>query len=168
MFTGTSAMQLPAYLSRRLRSVLKSSLSLGSWARMYAGRNVTFVILGAIGLLGAWEVGFVQGQIAMLILASGLVTSVVFSAAQENGLDTLEVEGYGLKGRARGTDVLVVLLFFALVGLGYLHHLQEEALLNRVLEAMTENTYVLSLPQADRERLQIQMPDSLRRKIRRD
>ena len=129
-------------------------------------RGVTFVILGAAGLLGAYEVGFIQGQLAALILASGLVTSLVVSASGVRVSDTLELEGYGIKGRARGTDVLVVLLFFALVALGYLHHYQEEALLTKLLEAMTENTYVLSLPQAERERLNIVMPDSLRRKLR--
>lgn len=113
------------------------------------------------------EIGFIQGQVAVLVLTSGLITSLVFSVAKENGVsDTLEVEGYGIKGRARGTDVLVVLLFFALCGLGYMHHIQEEALLNRLLEAMTENTYVLSLPQSEREKLNIAMPDSLRKKLR--
>lgn len=64
--------------------------------------------------------------------------------------------------------MLLVILFFALVGLGYLHHVQEEAMLAKILEVMTEQNYILSLSQERREKLEIAMPDSLRKKLRHD
>ena len=80
--------------------------------------------------------------------------------------ESIEVEGYGLRASVKSKDILIFILFTALVGLGYLHHIHEENTLSRLFEAMAENTYLLSLPQAEREKLNLRMPDSLRRKIR--
>jgi hypothetical protein len=62
-----------------------------------------------------------------------------------------------------------VLLFICVVGyFGYEHHKASEEAFKKIYEATVENTYVLSLPQAEREKLNISIPDSLRRKMRRE
>lgn len=96
-----------------------------------------------------------------------------------NGEDqTIEVKGLGLEGRLRGkrlvnANSLLLTAVCALAALGYQHHASSEEQhkkqgeeLRQIHEAMAENTYVLSLSQADREKLNIAMPDSLRRKVR--
>ena len=140
---------------------------------MKTNRIIAILILAAAVLFPVKEIAFVLGPAASLVVVAGLVTTLVFSVmnntkaevAMANG-ETLEVEGYGLRARANGKDIFLLILFMALVGLGYLHHVQEETAMTKLFEAIAENTYVLSLPQADRERLQIQMPESLRRKLR--
>lgn len=87
------------------------------------------------------------------------------------GEETLEVKGFGMEGKATGrrlfTDNLIVLCIGGTLAFGvYRHHSSNEEALTRLFEAMAENTYVLSLPQAERERLNIAMPESLRRKVR--
>jgi hypothetical protein len=135
----------------------------GWWVHIGVNKLLAIATLMAVGLLAGVEIGFIQGSMASLILVSGLMTSFVLSGVS---VETLEVEGYGLTGKAKGQSTLVILCFFALVGLGYMHHISEETILSKVLEAMTENTYVLSLSQAEREKLNIAMPDSLRKKLR--
>lgn len=93
--------------------------------------------------------------------------------------EEITVKGFGLEGKASGRKLLSangLLLVFAcaLAVFGYQlltttreeHRSQSEAM-QKLFEAMSENNYILSLSQADRERLNIQMPDSLRRKINR-
>ncbi len=85
--------------------------------------------------------------------------------------ETLDVKGFGTEVKLKGAGILskngltlalICLLIFAI----YKHHTDNEAALTRIYEAMAENTYVLSLPQAEREKLQIAIPESLRRKMR--
>lgn len=71
------------------------------------------------------------------------------------------------KGKSLSVHVYIALIVAGLAILGYKHHSQGDEMLQKILEATTENTYVLSLSQADRERLNLAMPDSLRRKLRR-
>ena len=89
-------------------------------------------------------------------------------AAQQESLD---LEGMGVKVQARGKDVKAPMLLFILAGgigyFGWLHHDASMRELQMIREQMAENTYVLSLSQADRERLNLQMPDSLRRRVQR-
>lgn len=85
--------------------------------------------------------------------------------------DTLEIGAGALKVRATGSDVSRVLAISTVLGLilwaVYEHHNGSREMLQRILEATSENTYVLSLSQVERERLNIAMPESLRRKVRR-
>lgn len=90
----------------------------------------------------------------------------------------IEVKGLGLEGRMRGrrlinTQSLLLAAICALTALGYQHHASSEEShkeqgkeIAKIHESMSENTYVLSLSQAEREKLNIAMPESLRRKIR--
>lgn len=86
--------------------------------------------------------------------------------------ESLEVSGpAGLKLRAAGrrlsAQIYIALAAGIALFLGYEHHNGSREMLQRILEATTENTYVLSLSQAERERLNIAMPESLRRKVHR-
>lgn len=87
--------------------------------------------------------------------------------------DDAHVEMPGFKAKVPGALVkllngsgAVVVLLVCLIAGGVYHHDQTMMTNKQVLEALDANTYVLSLPQAERERLNIAMPDSLRRKIR--
>jgi hypothetical protein len=100
--------------------------------------------------------------------------------------DGLEVKSpTGWTGKAQGTSVLVFLMACALGALVYAHHIQVELSLDalhadtvnkyqsnqqktmdqliHLNESIDANTYVLSLSQQDREKLNILMPDSMRR-----
>lgn len=85
--------------------------------------------------------------------------------------ESLEVGAGPLKIRATGQRLAAQLSIVAGVGIvlffGWEHHTGSREMLQRILEATAENTYVLSLSQAERERLNIAMPESLRRKVRR-
>ncbi len=72
------------------------------------------------------------------------------------------MKGAGVLSKNGLTVALICLLIFGI----YKHHTDNEAALTRIYEAMAENTYVLSLPQAEREKLNIAIPESLRRKMR--
>ncbi len=88
------------------------------------------------------------------------------------GGDSIELSGPGgVKAkftgkRLLGENTLFLLLIFALLYFGYVHHTSNEESLRKVYEALVENTYVISRPQDERERMNITMPESLRRKIR--
>jgi hypothetical protein len=91
--------------------------------------------------------------------------------------EELEIAGPGgLKFKARGTDI--VLLFVAAICIGTAYILWEHKTdtkeyqqamlktLERVGETQAEFTYVVSLTPAEREKLHIDQPESLRKKIR--
>lgn len=87
--------------------------------------------------------------------------------------DAIEVETpIGLKVKAQGDRVARVLAAAAIAApllfLAYKHHENGDQKLDALGEKMSEVVYVLSLTQADRERLNLSMPDSLRRKARRE
>jgi len=101
---------------------------------------------------------------------------------------SLEVEGFGLRTRVRGHDIIVVVLvvmLFLIIGLFIWQHdknisglLAANALhseeIHKVLaenqkllaEHMDDMIYVLSLTDKDRQRLKLAMPDSLRKRKR--
>ena len=79
--------------------------------------------------------------------------------------------GWGIT--ASGAQTILALLVIVLIFLGYLHHQAEQITLadsssqhQRIEQKFDEMTYVLTLSQADRERLNISMPASLRSKVR--
>jgi hypothetical protein len=84
--------------------------------------------------------------------------------------ETVDVSGLGLKLRATGKDVkaptLLILLVLGLTYAGWKHHDATESNYRLMLEQMAEMTYVLSLPQAERDKLNLAMPESLRRRMR--
>lgn len=80
----------------------------------------------------------------------------------------------GWRATAHGRDTILVLLVGVVIALGYLHHQSQEQRLadssaqhTKIEDKFNEMIYVLSLPQADRERLNLSMPDSLRAKTHR-
>jgi len=145
-------------------------------------RNLIYGIALAIALwfLSATELTYINGNVAAIIMASGAITALAFSIVARrggvvaNGDDTVELKGpAGLSAkiparRLLGENSLILIFCCVLAYFGYVHHTSNEEALKRVYEATVENTYVLSLSQADREALKIAMPESLRRKIRRD
>ena len=145
-------------------------------------RNLAYgaaLILGLV-FLAAAELTYINGIAAVIIMVSGAFTALAFSIVARrggvvaNGDDTVELKGpAGLSAkiparRLLGENSLLLIFCCVLAYFGYVHHTSNEEALKRVYEATVENTYVLSLSQADREALKIAMPESLRRKIRRD
>jgi hypothetical protein len=146
----------------------------------------TSAIIGILILVAtsfaAVEAYFTQGSFAAALLVGSLIAAFVFTAVNYNsgvmamatGDETIEVEGPGgSKVRASGFTTAALLIACLLAYAGYLHHTANEAQLarievqlTRVFEAMSEQTFVLSLSQAEREKLNITMPESLRKKIR--
>lgn len=73
---------------------------------------------------------------------------------------------FGWAAEAHGQTVAVLLIAVMLAFLGYRHHVSSEEQMSRLFEAIAENTYLLSLSPTEREKLNIVMPESLRRKLR--
>ena len=91
----------------------------------------------------------------------------------------LDWQGFGMRARVRGHDVIVVVLLVALfVGVGYLifdHDKRSSDRVMRLTEAqervvdeVSALTYVMTLTQEERLRLNISMPESLRKRTRAD
>ena len=145
-------------------------------------RNLIYGIALAIALwfLSATELTYINGNVAAIIMASGAITALAFSIVARrggvvaNGDDTVELKGpAGLSAkiparRLLGENSLILIFCCVLAYFGYVHHTSNEEALKRIYEATVANTYVLSLSQAEREKLQIVMPESLRKQIRRD
>ena len=94
-----------------------------------------------------------------------------------SGNDKLEVEGFGVRARFRGHDVvflmLIILLFAVTVFLGYEHDTRSEkriesiiAAQERLVEEVSALTFVMTLSPDERTKLNIAMPDSLRKKLK--
>lgn len=97
-------------------------------------------------------------------------------AEQRNG-GHLDVEGFGLRARVRGHDIIVVVLIVLLFGaVGYLvwdhDHKNSERMTvlsagqQRVIEEVSALTYVMTLTAEERAKLNLSMPESLRKKLR--
>lgn len=140
-------------------------------------------LLSAAGLLVAVEGGYISGRYAGFVLVGVLLSSLILSMSRRPeinvsdypGQDVLEanVPGGGLKFRGKhlperllGDRAITLLLICAVAWFMWWHHSTTEDLMRKNLEATTENTYVLSLSQAEREKLNIAMPESLRRKLK--
>lgn len=131
-------------------------------------------------VIAMYEIEFLNGRSAAVVLAAATAATLMFSLARQpkeaaimalEGEETLDVKGFGTEVKLKGAGILskngltVALICFLIFAI-YKHHTDNEAALTRIYEAMAENTYVLSLPQADREKLNIAIPESLRRKMR--
>ncbi len=94
---------------------------------------------------------------------------------QDKQGDGVSIKGPGGWGiTAHGAQTILALLVIVLIFLGYLHHQQESIVLSdasaqhqRIEDKFNEVIYVLSLSQADREKLNLNMPQSLRTKTHR-
>lgn len=95
---------------------------------------------------------------------------------QENG-GQVEVEGFGMRARVRGHDVIVVVLLLVLfLGVGYLifdHDRKSEERIGlltisqqKVVEEVSALTYVMTLTAEERAKLKLDMPDALRKKLK--
>ena len=135
-------------------------------------RNVIYGILIVFLLLvGSVELGYTFNKsYSVHLLVAGAATAFLFSMAggfttgsvMANGEkdDAATWEGFGQKARIptkmlTGVNILVVGMFAVILFMQY-----------RILESISEQTYVLSLSQPERERLNLTMPESLRKKIR--
>lgn len=90
--------------------------------------------------------------------------------ASRDSNESLNIDALGVKVKAQGADLkvplLVVMAFGALGYMGWQHHESQTRDAQRMSEQLSELVYVMSLTQEDRNRLQLSMPDSLRRKVR--
>lgn len=87
--------------------------------------------------------------------------------------EQVEVHGpWGFSVSASGGDLRVILymaiLCFILGFALYLHHIRTESSQVEMAEKLTEVIYLLSLTQDERAALKIVMPESLRKKVRRE
>lgn len=91
--------------------------------------------------------------------------------------DALEVDAPGgFKVRARGYDILTLIVVAGLVLLGYMfwEHKDEAKAsqvevtkaVEKVADSQAELSYLISLSPEDRAKLKLDMPDSLRRRMR--
>jgi preprotein translocase subunit YajC len=85
--------------------------------------------------------------------------------------ETVAVKAFGMELNATGQNLIWLVLALSVVGgfayFLYMHHSATQEADNRILEKLNEMVFVMSLPQDKRDRLEIEMPDSLRSKLRR-
>ena len=91
--------------------------------------------------------------------------------------EALEVDAPGgFKIRARGYDILTLIVVVGLVLLGYMFwehkgeakssQIEVTKAVEKVAESQAELSYLISLSPEERSRLKLDMPDSLRRRMR--
>lgn len=152
-------------------------------------RDVAYalVILTIAGFFATVEAGFVSGRYGAAVVVAVLLSSLVFSMARKPsdpiiladypGQDVLEataggagvkLKGSNLPERLLGDRTVILVLICALAWYMWWHHAATEALLQKNLEATNALTYVISLPQDKRESLNLAMPESLRRQLKRE
>ena len=87
-----------------------------------------------------------------------------------------EIRAGPLSGRARGTDAIATVMFLlGVIGLGmlYIHMTEAKAgqqeivlAMQRVAESYTELSYLMTLSPEARAKLNLEMPESMRRRLR--
>lgn len=108
---------------------------------------------------------------------SNLDGSEYEGSRQQQSNEELEVNAPGgFKIRARGYDVIVLLAVAGLTLLGYItwqHTIDEKAskteivtTIKQMAESQEELAYIVSLTAAEREKLRLDMPSSLRKRLR--
>lgn len=91
--------------------------------------------------------------------------------------DELEVNAPGgFKIRARGYDLIVILMAFGVAGIAYLlweHKVDAKAAqaevthaVQEVASSQTELSYLMTLTPDERSKLKLEMPESLRKRVR--
>ena len=85
--------------------------------------------------------------------------------------ETVGVKAFGMELNATGQNLIWLILALAVVGgfsyFLYMHHTTTQEADSKILEKLNGMVFVMSLPQDKRDKLEIEMPDSLRAKIRR-
>lgn len=91
--------------------------------------------------------------------------------AHEDGPETVGLKAFGMELNATGQSLIWFLLGLGVTGgfayFLYMHHTTSQQENTKILDKLNEMVFVMSLPQDKRDRLEIEMPDSLRAKIRR-
>lgn len=159
---------------------------------MKSDLTIGVAILAVTGIVAGAEMGLVQGQAAALLLAAGAVTALIFSMMRKPEIDLRNYKGQDvladpadeleLKGplgsgakmtgrnlpeRLLGDRTVILILVCAVAWFMWYHHTESADLLRKNTEAIVENTFVASLSQEKKEALNLAMPESLRRKLRR-
>jgi len=135
------------------------------------------LLLLAVFLVAAMELEAIGGRMASALFASAAISAFAFSLVRHitGGImrehdDTIKAEGFGVRVDVPAKvlsreGILFAAFCLAFAWLFYQHHMDSQTQAARTLEAVIELTYVISLPQAERERLNLRMPESLRRKL---
>lgn len=127
------------------------------------------IVLVLLLLVAGTELTFINGNVAALTLAALSTTALFFSmagghVANDEG-EAVRWKGFGnevsLPARLLNNNMLVIAMFSVILFMQY----KILDATQRLIEATAEYTYVLSLKQEARENLNIQMPDTLRRKL---
>lgn len=133
-------------------------------------RNSLYVLAALVLalLVAGTELTFINGKVAALTLAALSTTALFFSMAGVNvndDGDAVKWKGFGnevsLPSRLLNNNLLIIGMFSVILFMQYKILDATE----KLIAATAEYTYVLSLNQEARERLRIQMPDSLRRRL---
>ena len=77
-------------------------------------------------------------------------------------------KGKHLLERLLGDRTVTLMLICAVAWYMWLHHTESAELMRKNTEAILESNYISTLPQSKKEELNLAMPDSLRRKLRRE
>lgn len=91
----------------------------------------------------------------------------------------MDVEGFGMRARVRGHDIIVLVLLLVLfMGVGYLileHDKRSSERINllaisqqEVVDEVAALTYVMTLTSEERSKLKLEMPESMRKKLQGD
>lgn len=131
------------------------------------------VLLGILGWIAKGQLAYSDAGTTLLISGVFIVGTVLYSIGRPRGLamagdqESFEASGFGVNAKLTGRrlvsdNLLLIILFAVLLFMEY----SNQVLILKLTDTVAENSYILSLSQAERESLRIQMPDSLRRKLR--
>jgi len=143
-------------------------------------------LLCVVGILTSVEVGTISGPMgAVLVVVTGITVFVFSLLSHPEGImqhqqhenesqSGVVVEGFGVRGsisehfaaRLSRENLLIIIVCVGIAAWLWKHDTASDQAATRVWEAVTEMTFVLSLPQSEREKLNLAMPESLRRKLR--
>ncbi len=149
--------------------------------------NVALVVIisvVAVTFIG-WEIA-AQARILLLMFLASAVSALIYSmmhrpegivASDYPGQDVIEATGPGgigarMKGknlpeRLLGDRTVILVLIVALAWFMWWHHTTTEKLLKENTEAIDRLTYVTLLSPEEKAALKLNMPESLRRLLRR-
>lgn len=135
-----------------------------------------FIVVCAVWF-SASEINIVQGSLPTVVFVGACASALIFSVlkrkevaamAEDGDTQVLEVGGMGIKARLSGRRVmsadnmLLLILVMQCAQAWFMYqHFTDSA------EAQRESIYILSLSPAEREKLNMAMPASLRAKLRR-